>query len=122
MRDTIQAGVFACAFTPRMMRPEKRPHRSGATTLTGSLSASVTATGAIDGIVIGAPVSADTSRATPWIDRQSALFGVSLMMKTWSSRSSTLRMSSPTGVSSGRISSPPWSSDSFSSRAEHSMP
>ena len=28
----------------------------------------------------------------------------------------------PTGAVSGRISRPPWSSDSFSSRAEHSMP
>jgi hypothetical protein len=34
------------------------------------------------GSVSAAPVSADTSRATPWIDRQSALFGVSLIVKT----------------------------------------
>ena len=37
-------------------------------------------TGTLLNIVCGAPVSADTSRATPSTDRQSALFGVSLIV------------------------------------------
>ena len=48
-RSTIQAGVAALVSTPRTMRPEKRPHSSGASTLTGSLSASAAATGGIAG-------------------------------------------------------------------------
>ncbi|MCY1237767.1 hypothetical protein D9M72_504760 [compost metagenome] len=114
--------MAARALTPRMMRPEKRPQRSGADTLTGSLSWIVTGTGDMSGRFSAAPVSADTSRATPWIDRQSALFGVSLMTKTWSSRFRCSRMFWPTTASSGSTIRPPWSSDSFSSRAEHSMP
>jgi len=37
-RSTIHCGVFACVFTLRMMRPEKRPHRSGAFTWTLSFA------------------------------------------------------------------------------------
>ena len=52
-------------FTLRTMRPEKRPHKSGALTLTASLSVLPTATAGKDGAFKGAPVSAATSRATP---------------------------------------------------------
>jgi hypothetical protein len=36
---TIHWGVFTCVLTLRTIRPEKRPHRSVASILTGSLSA-----------------------------------------------------------------------------------
>ena len=48
--------------------------------------------------------------------------GVSLSVKTVSSSFRWPRMSCPTGAASSSTSRPPWSSDSFSSRAEHSMP
>ena len=64
-RSTIQAGVAACVLTFSITRPEKRPHRSGALTLTGSTLDEPTATGAMAGVVSGVFVSADSSRATP---------------------------------------------------------
>ncbi len=71
----------ARAFRPRITRPEKRPHRSGAEILHRQhFVDALTATGAQVGAFSGAPVSAATSRATPSTDRQSALFGVSLMV------------------------------------------
>ncbi len=79
-RCLIQSGVAALAFRLRITRPEKRPHRSGADTLTGSTSALLASTLRNDGALSATPVSADTSRATPSTDRQSALFGVSLMV------------------------------------------
>src|ERR1700761_8103079 len=121
-RSTIHCGDFARAFTPRITRPEKRPHRSGAEILTGSVSLSFTSTGLISSGFSGAPVIAAVSRATPNTDRQSALFGVSLISKIVSSSFSVSRISWPIGVSSGKIRRPLWSSESFSSRAEHSMP
>jgi hypothetical protein len=51
----------------------------------------VTATGSKAGTFSGAPVSAETSRATPRMDRQSALFGVSFKVKTVSSSDSVSR-------------------------------
>ena len=65
-RSTIHAGVAACVFTPRTTRPEKRPHRSGALTFTGSTSAVVGAIGGCLGVFSGAPVMAASSRATPY--------------------------------------------------------
>jgi hypothetical protein len=79
-RCFIQSGVIARAFRPRITRPEKRPHKSGALIFTGSISEPLTATLRLCGSVNGAPVSAATSRATPSTDRQSALFGVSLIV------------------------------------------
>ena len=64
-RSTIHAGVLACGLTPRTMRPLKRPHRSGASMRTGSLSACVGFTAGRGGVFRGAPVSADSSRAMP---------------------------------------------------------
>ena len=61
-------------------------------------------TGGMSSALSGAPVIAAVSRATPNTDRQSALFGVSLISKTVSSRLSVSRMSWPIGVSAGRIS------------------
>ena len=52
-------------------------------------------TGLIAGGSSVAPVSAATSRATPSTDRQSARFGVSLSVSTWSSRPSAARTSLP---------------------------
>jgi phenylalanyl-tRNA synthetase beta chain len=64
-RSSIQRGVAARVFTPRTMRPVKRPHRSGASIATGSLSRCAGATGAKAGVFSGAPVNAATSRAMP---------------------------------------------------------
>jgi len=102
-RSTIHFGDLARAFTARITRPEKRPHRSGAEILTGSVSFNLTVAGLMSSGCSGAPVMADVSRATPNTDRQSALFGVSLISKMVSSRLSVSRMSWPIGVSSGRI-------------------
>ena len=70
----------------------------------------------------GAPVSAATSRATPKTLRTWPRLGVSLSVKSVSSSCRWPRRSAPTGAASSRISRPPWSSESLSSRAEHSMP
>ena len=121
-RCFIHAGVAARAFRPRTTRPEKRPHRSAARTLTGKRSSVVAATGSMRGRHSGAPVMAATSRATPARLRQSPRFGVSLIVKRRSSSDRKSRISAPTGASSGSSSRPLWSSDSPSSRAEHSMP
>ncbi len=104
------------------MRPEKRPHRSGASTATGSFAACSGATGAIAGARSGAPVSAATSRAMPCTLRQCARLGVSLSVNSVSSRRSHCRSSAPGGASAPSSSRPPWSSAMPSSRAEHSMP
>ena len=64
-RSTIHGGVAAWVLTLRTMRPEKRPHRSGALILTGSLSACPRLPPEKLGAFSGAPVRADTSRATP---------------------------------------------------------
>ena len=121
-RSAIQAGVFAVVSTPRTMRPEKRPHRSGASTATRSTDVSPTGAGAMRGGFSGAPVSAATSRAMPKTLRPWPRFGVSLSVKIVSSSCRCWRRSAPTGAASSRISRPPWSSESLSSRAEQSMP
>ena len=121
-RCFIQSGVGARASTPRITRPEKRPHRSGASTRTGRRASICGGTGSNKGSLSAAPVIAATSRATPTTLRQSARFGVSLIVSLRSSRSSVARMSWPMGASASRIIRPLWSSDSPSSRAEHSMP
>ena len=84
-RCFIHSGVGAFALIPLITLPEKRPHKSGASTLTGNLSFDVTLAGSETGRFNLAPVSAEISRATPSKDRQSALFGVSLMSKMESS-------------------------------------
>ena len=77
-RSRIQSGVGALAFTPRITRPEKRPHRSAAEIFTGSLSAMAGATGGCSGVCSSAPDSAASSRATPNTLMQCARLGVSL--------------------------------------------
>src|SRR4051794_18368444 len=121
-RSIIQGGVFAFVSTFRTTRPEKRPHKSGASTFTFSLSSWAGWTGSNSGCLSAAPVSADNSRATPKTLKACARFGVSLSVKRVSSRLSTLRTSAPTSASGASSSKPPWSSLSLSSRAEHSMP
>src|SRR3954468_10777444 len=121
-RSTIHCGVLAFVSTLRITRPEKRPQRSGALTFTRSLASVFGATGSNLGSLSGAPVSADSSRATPYTDRACARLGVSLSVKTCSSRFSTPRTSAPRGASAASSSRPPWSSESCSSRAEHNMP
>ena len=64
-RSTIHCGVFAVVSMPRTMRPEKRPHRSVASTRTATVSSSVGTTGSAVRALSGAPVRADTSRAMP---------------------------------------------------------
>ena len=121
-RSTIHCGVWAWVLTLRTMRPEKRPHRSGALIATGSVSAWPTGATGKASAFSGAPVSAATSRAMPWTLKACARFGVSLRVNSVSSRFRYWRMSWPSGASSGSSSRPPWSSASCSSRAEHSMP
>src|SRR6218665_830561 len=122
-RSRMRCGVGACGFRWRTMRPEKRPHRSVALTCSGSLSAILAATAGNDGCCSAAPVSAETSRAMPWTLRQCARLGVSLRVNSMSSRSRCTRMSWPRGADASSSSKPPpCSSDSLSSRAEHSMP
>ena len=121
-RSTIHWGVAAWVLTLRITRPEKRPHRSGALTVTASLSALPTDTAGKLGDCSGAPVKADTSRATPYTLRQCARLGVSLSVNSVSSRFKCSRMFWPKGASNASSSKPPWSSDSFNSRAEHNMP
>ena len=121
-RCFIHCGVSAFAFRPRITRPEKRPHKSAALIFTGSFSSSVTATGLDTGALSGVPVNADTSRATPSTDRQSARLGVSLIVNFRSFSWKWSRKFWPTCAVSASSSRPPWSSDSFSSRAEHSIP
>ena len=69
-----------------------------------------------------APVIAETSRAMPIKERQSALLGVNLMTNIWSSRSRYFRISSPIGASAGNSRMPSWSSPKPSSRPEHNIP
>ncbi len=89
---------------------------------TGTWSSCVGLTGVKTGSFNGAPVSAETSRAIPNTDRLCARLGVSLSVNSVSSSFSASRRFMPTGVSAGSSSRPPWSSASFSSLAEHSMP
>src|SRR5690606_7074659 len=90
--------------------------------VTGTRSCKVTGTGCAAGTDSGAPVRADTSRATPRMDRQSARLGVSFSVNRVSSRSSASRSGWPGLNASGSSSRPPWSCDRPSSRAEHSRP
>jgi hypothetical protein len=115
-------GVLAFVSTPRTMRPEKRPHRSGACTSTGSRWSCVGATGAMGGVFSGAPVSA---RPRARCRRRSAVRQVGRELEREErvvELAGGARMSAPTGASAASSSRPPWSSASFSSRAEHSMP
>ncbi len=70
----------------------------------------------------GAPVAPATSRATPATDMRSGRFGLTSMSKTTSSRPKCRFTSAPTGESAGRTRIPPWSAETPSSRAEHTMP
>ena len=88
-RRFIHSGVDAAAFTLRITRPAKRPQPAGAEILTGNAASFCLGTGRVAGGVSFVPVSAATSRATPSTERQSARFGVSLIVRTLSSRSST---------------------------------
>ena len=72
--------------------------------------------------VSSAPVNAASSRATPYTLRQCARLGVSLRVNSVSSSARYSRILAPTGASPGNSSKPALSSDSLSSRAEHSMP
>ena len=121
-RSAIQAGVVAPGSTLRTTRPEKRPHRSGAAMVTGRRESSVATTAGYAGAFSGAPVMAASSRATPNTLSAWPRLGVSLSVNKVSSRRSVLRMSSPTVAPASSTSRPPWSSESLSSRAEHSMP
>ena len=121
-RSTIQAGVVARVLTPRRMRPVKRPHKSGACTLTGRRSLRLTGTAGNTGSTNGEPVSAATSRAMPYTLRQCARLGVSLRVNSMSSSNSCSRMLRPTTASGASSSRPPWSSANCSSLDEHSMP
>src|SRR5256885_10092071 len=58
-RSTIHCGVFAWVLTLRTTRPEKRPHRSGASIFTASLSCTPTAAGVNDWGLSGAPVRSE---------------------------------------------------------------
>ena len=104
------------------MRPAKRPHKSLFSTVTLTLSW-MAAVGVFHfGVHKAAPVMAETSRAIPINDKQSALLGVNLITKIWSSRSRYSRMSWPTGASAGNSKIPSWSSPKPSSRPEHNIP
>ena len=121
-RSTIHCGVFARVSTLRTIRPEKRPHRSAAATLTFSFASWAGLTASNTGCLSGAPVSAANSRATPYTLSAWARLGVSFRVNSVSSSFRTSRTSPPTGASADSSSRPPWSSLSCSSRAEHSMP
>ena len=118
----IQAGVCACAFTPLITRPVKRPQRSGALILTGTVVSCVALTGSMAGAVTAAPVSADTSRARPSMPRQSGRFGVSFSSRQMSSRPSSARSGVPGWASAARIIRPSLSLAMPSSTAAQSIP
>ena len=90
--------------------------------MTGKRSALPTVTDGKPGLISGAPVSAATSRATPYTERQWAKLGVSFKVSRVSSRRKCVRMSWPNGASAASSYKPPWSSDSLSSSAEHNIP
>ena len=121
-RSFIQAGVGAVGFNPRMTRPVKRPHSSGALICTGLTHEHVGGTAVISGIVSVAPVTARKSRPTPITESASPRLGVNLISMRFSSKRSALRISSPIGASSFKTQRPEWSSEIPSSRAEQSMP
>ena len=74
------------------------------------------------GQLSGAPVIAATSRAIPIMLKQSARFGVSLIVILVSFNSKYWRISVPTGASNGSSSKPALSAAKPSSFSEHSMP
>ena len=104
------------------MRPEKRPHKSGASILTGKMSLCVVCIFGNTGVWSGVPVKADNSRAMPNTLKQCAKFGVSLRVNKVSSKRKCSRMFCPSGASFASSNKPPWSSAIFNSLAEHNMP
>src|SRR6267143_2268913 len=70
----------------------------------------------------GAPVSACTSRAMPRCESASGRLGVTFSSKIVSGSPSACSIGVPIRVSRGKVSSPAWSSESPTSRAEQSIP
>ena len=80
------AGVTALILIPRIIRLIKRPQSSGASMVTGWLASSVDGLVTISIGFCGFWVKAPTSRAMPFILRQSALLGVIFKVCRASSR------------------------------------
>ena len=104
------------------MRPEKRPHKSNASILTGKVSVCVVCIFGNKGVLSGAPVKADNSRAIPNTLKQCARLGVSFKVNKVSSKCKCSRMFCPKGASLVSSNKPPWSLAIFNSLAEQSMP
>src|SRR5437867_698276 len=108
-----------------MTRAVKRGHSSGASmrTMARPLTTSSNSFTAATGARNGAPVRADSSRATPTTERQSGRFGVISISRTWSSRPRCATRSTPSGASASTVRMPrSCSSPRPSSRSEHSIP
>ena len=70
--------------TPRTQRPTNRGHRAGSWTSTWRWSSirSSDSGGSVSGKRTGAPVTAETSRARPTMDRASPRFGLTSTSRT----------------------------------------
>src|ERR1700687_4395127 len=121
-RCFIHVGVGAVASMPLITRPQKRGQAWGSSTWTPRVDLALATPVGGGEQRSGDAVMAATSRASPRTDRQSARLGVSLSVKTASSRSSAWRTSVPAGISGSRTSSPPLSSEMPSSSAAQSIP
>ena len=86
------------------------------------VAANVTGVVEASGNVNAAPVMAETSRAIPAIDRQSARLGVSFNVSNVSSSASAARTDAPGVDDSGSPNNPDASSAMPNSCAEHNMP
>ncbi len=108
--------------TPATQRPTNRVHSAGSSTSTVNRSeiGGPVSTGSVSGKRSGAPVTADTSRASPTRLRTSPRLGLTSTSSTTSPYRSAKGV--PTGVSGGRMRMPSASDVSFSSSPEHSMP
>ena len=123
MRSFIHAGVGARASMPSMIRDAKRGQASSSSILTPRIASLSMRTGSIAGNAARAQViAADLARDAGHRQAVGADSGVSLMVISASSSASACRRSRPGASVAGSSSSPPASSDSPSSRAEHSMP
>ncbi len=107
--------------TPRITRPAKTGHSSGASSVTETGLLKAPATGAISGVVSLPSPAAARSRAMPATPSQSGRFGVTSKSMTGSAPK-TPAAGAPTCRSSDSSRMPSLSSASSSSAAEHSMP
>src|SRR5688572_30661244 len=121
-RCFIHAGVGALAFTFSITRLAKRGQPCVSSTRTRCVALLPARTGVDAGAMSSVCVIADTSRATPRIDRQSARLGVSLSVSSVSSSASASLSGVPGASDSSRTRRPDASSSSPSSFAEHNMP